>query len=163
MTTLHLRKDRRTLILDGTGTPASMTTNRPLRRGTLTVAGTDFAIQADGPRRWGCTVGPAERPLLHLGRDRTTGIPAASSASPEENASWRIRRGWHGYRGILTRGADRIEVLVPRFRGRSAEVTVTGSWPDLPLLALAACFAVLSRRRGDTYFAMVIAASTHGH
>ncbi|MEU0132167.1 MULTISPECIES: hypothetical protein [unclassified Streptomyces] len=157
-TTLTLDKRDGAFVLDGVGTPkASLEFGRGMRTGTITVAGKQLPVASSGKVRETVTVG-AGTPVVRLSPDTSyVGNPAAT-------AEWSFSRGFRdGYHATLTRGKHRLDFALPRMKGKSVEVTVTGSWDDLELVALTGCFALLASRRGDAYRTITVVGAIGPH
>ncbi|MGA8114253.1 MAG: hypothetical protein WCA46_11370 [Actinocatenispora sp.] len=154
-TTMKLRKHGGALVLDGPGTAASLTTDRVMRRGTITVNGAALPVEVNDRWRSGVTVGGGS-PVLRLD-PRQAYVPGGA-----EPVSWEVSRGLRGYGAAVSRAHDRIELWLPRFHGKSVRVSVTGNWAHLELVALAACFGLLARRRGDSLQAVAVSGAI-GH
>jgi hypothetical protein len=64
--------------------------------------------------------------------------------------------------GELVRDGHRLAVRLPGRLGGPIRVDVTGDWAELELVALTACFALMSRRRQRTLIMMAVVSSA-GH
>jgi len=161
MEELTLRHGSGGLVIRGLGEPtAVLHPSASMRRGKIKTSAGTLPIEVNDPWRSGATLtGTGGRPILRLD-------PRASSLpDSRQPAQWQVRRGWGGYSATLSRGGDRIELRLPRLHGKGVQLQVTGRWgTQLELILLAACFALLARRRGDTFRAMaVVGATGHGH
>ncbi|WP_329168047.1 hypothetical protein OG709_28300 [Streptomyces sp. NBC_01267] len=155
--TLTLTKSHGSYVLEGTAGDASLETGKSMRRGEITVSGRTLPVEVNNPRRTGITVGGSS-PVLRLDHQDSF-LPGSGKA-----VQWELSRSFRGYRAAVVSGGDRIDLWLPKFHGKSVEVKVDGDWDQLELVALSACFAVLSRRRGDAFRAMAVAGATgHGH
>ncbi|WLQ38503.1 hypothetical protein P8A18_33860 (plasmid) [Streptomyces castrisilvae] len=150
-TALSLHKKGGAFVLDGVkGSSATLTFERGMRKGTVTVGGRALPIAATGRGRTRVTA--AEPAILCLDGQ---GAFVPGGGAPVE---WRTSKPHRGhYRATLVRGSDEIDFSLSRSDGKSVQIAVTGQWDELELLALAGSFALLSRRRGDTYRKIAIA------
>lgn len=157
-TTLRLRKRGGAHVLDGIASPtATLTFGRGMRTGTITVDGKALPIEVDSPMRSGVVLG-GSAPVLRLAPHEPY-LPGRSGT-----VRWQLTRAFRsGYRATLVRGGDRMEFSLPRFQGKSVEVTVDGDWDELELIALAGCFALLSCRRGDSLRAAAVVGAIGPH
>ncbi|OEV09273.1 hypothetical protein [Streptomyces nanshensis] len=154
MTTTRLTKRGRAFALEGIGDAATLETGGSMRRGKITVNGDTLPVEVNHPRRLGITVGDGKDPIMRLTPGQSQ-VPGST-----QPAHWDVSRSFRGYRAVLTRGEARIEFSLPKLRGKSVDVSVTGEWAYLELVALAACFALLARRRGDTLRAVAVATAS---
>ncbi|MFD7863031.1 hypothetical protein [Streptomyces sp. NPDC057682] len=160
-TELRLRKKGGAFVVDGLGKPTgTLKFDRGMRTGTVTVGGRALPIAATGRRRTRVTA--ADPAILCLDGG---GAFVPGGGAPVE---WRMSPPGKGpYRATLVRGSDTIDFSLAKSDGKSVRIDVTGTWDDLELLALAGSFALLSRRRGDTYlkmaFVAVISGGQHTH
>lgn len=155
--TLKLHKRRGRYVLDGLGTTATATLRARggMRHGEVSTPAGALPISVNDFFRTGATLGPGHAALIRLDGNSAYvgGTPVRWSSGPT------FRR----YYGTVSRGADRITVSQPAFVGRPIRVEVVGDWPQLELVVLTACFAVMSRRRGDKLRQIaVIGATGHG-
>lgn len=155
-TTMTLTKRDGALYLEGSDGTASLEPGTTMRRGKIVLDGKTLPIEVNNPLRTGITVG-GDQPVLRL--DPQDGFVPGSSAPTQ----WQVSREKGRYSGTLTRGGDRIDLSVQRFHGKSVEVSVTGDWEQLELVALSACFALLARRRGDALRGAAVASASAGH
>lgn len=152
MSTTTLTKRGGVLVLEGMG-DASLDTGGGMTRGKITVNGEKLPVHVTDRRRLGVQVEGGKAPLVRLDPGGESLVPG--SARP---ATWDVSRTKRTYHATLTRGGDRIEFSLGR--GKAVEVSVTGNWEQLELVALAGCFSLLSRKRGDKFRAAVIATAT---
>ncbi|MFG2676344.1 hypothetical protein ACPXCP_34725 [Streptomyces sp. DT20] len=160
-TSLSLHKQGGTFVIDGLGSPtAALEFDRGMRTGTVTSGGRALPIAATGRLRTRVTAG--EPAILCL--DGPEAFVPGGGAPVE----WRTSKPHRGrYHATLVRGSDLIDFSLAKSDGKSVRIEVSGSWDQLELIALAGSFALLSRRRGDTYlkvaFVSVISGGQHTH
>ncbi|WP_285563863.1 hypothetical protein [Streptomyces sp. RTGN2] len=156
-TALTLRKTGGTFVIDGLESPSgTLRFNRGMRTGTVTADGHALPIAATGRLRTRVTAG--EDAILCLDGQ---GAFVPGNGAPVEWRTSPPRRG--RYHATLVRGSDLIDFSLARSAGKSVRISVSGHWDELELIALAGSFALLSRRRGDTYLKMAIAGIVGGH
>jgi hypothetical protein len=139
-----MRKRHGRYVLDGLGTAsATLRTRGGMRRGTVALAGGTAALPVTVNDFWcsGVTLGPPDAAIVRLAPGR-----AFAPGGPVE---WRMERTFRGHVATVGRGTDRISVRQAAFFGARIEIEVIGDWARLDLVALSACFAVMSRRRGQ--------------
>ncbi|WP_328891824.1 hypothetical protein [Streptomyces sp. NBC_00316] len=150
-TALSVHKQGDTYVVDGLGSPSgALKFGRGMRTGTVTMGGRALPIAATGRLRTRVTAG--EDAILCLDGQ---GAFVPGSGAPVEWRTSRPRRG--RYHAALVRGSDLIDFSLARSDGKSVQISVDGHWDQLELIALAGSFALLSRRRGDTYLKMAFA------
>ncbi|MGK5741162.1 hypothetical protein [Micromonospora sp. URMC 103] len=147
MTTLTVRKRGGTFVLDGAGgASARLRTGWTWRRGEIDTGGGVWHVEPTDPR-----IGVAAR----ASHGAAVLLDPRRSELPGPGGEVRWRPGRH--HGELVRDGKRLTVrLSARPRG-PIRVDVTGSWADLELVALTACFALMTRRRRRTIMAMTVA------
>ena len=120
-----------------------------MRRGSIEVGSEQWTVEVTDRHRIGVIAKAGSAPVVRL-HPQQTHVPG-----PGGPVHWApSRRG-----GVLTRGANRLTV---QQSARSVRVEVTGSWASLELVALTACFAVMSRSRRRTLMIIAIVGAT-GH
>lgn len=153
MTTTKVTKRSGAYVFDAdAGTQASLRTGLTKRHGTITVGGEKLEAKINDHRRTGVTVERGGTAVMRLD-------PEGSFLPGGEPAGWQVLRGLGGYSATLTGGSGRIEFQLSRY-GKTVELSADGSWPQFELVALTACFALLTRRRSDN---ARTAAVTGGH
>jgi hypothetical protein len=131
---------------------ASMRVGWALRRGQIAIEQDTTSVRRHVRGR--VIAGEGDHPLVCLS-------PAASVVpGPELDASWVITRSLRAYTGTLTRGANRMVIILPALSGGLA-IELTGDWERRELVVLTACFALLARRRRDIAI-MTAVNSSHG-
>ncbi|RAG81940.1 hypothetical protein DN069_30180 [Streptacidiphilus pinicola] len=144
---LNLRKHGTLFVLDDSPSAASVRPHRRMRQAQITVDGRTVEATVSGHQPVGVEVAG----LLRLD---PSGTHLPGGGGP---VTWTMERHRGAYRGSVVRGADRIELRLTRRGGKHVEITPSGVWPDLELVALAASLVLLSRRRHDRLRAMAIA------
>lgn len=153
--TLSLSKRHGTLILDGPGGAATLRTGWGMRRGTITTPAGSWSVELNDFCRSGVTARQGGIVAVLLS---PAGVQLPDGGAP---AHWSIRRNLRGYRATLSRGPDRISVVQSGLPGARPRIAVVGGWGEL--VVLTACFAVMSRRRGDNLRTLaVVGAIGHG-
>ncbi|NED93273.1 hypothetical protein G3I76_76205 [Streptomyces sp. SID11233] len=150
-TSLSLRRQGATFVIEGLNSPTgTLKFERGMRKGTVTTDGRAVPIAATGRLRTRVTAG--EPTILCL--DGPEAFVPGGGAPVE----WRASKPHRGrYHATLVRGSDLIEFSLAKSDGKSVRIEVGGSWDQLELIALAGSFALLSRRRGDTYLKLALA------
>jgi hypothetical protein len=153
MITLMLRKHDGAFVLDAAGDPASLRTGWTRWRGEIRTPGGVWLVAPTDRRRLGVVAhaehGPAVR--LHPNQSHVPG--------PGGPARWLIGR----HHGELVRDQSRLHIQLPAWPGGPIRVDVTGAWTELGLVALTACFAVMTRRRHRTLTIIaIVGAIGHG-
>ncbi|MFC4147282.1 hypothetical protein ACFO0M_13590 [Micromonospora mangrovi] len=135
---------------------AALRAHWSMRGGEIETAEGRFPIWTDRGYQ-SVTVGPREAPLVVLdGR----GARIAGLSAP---ARWELRGDRRRYDAVLSAGGSRIEVHQSARMGADVRAEVTGAWPRPELVVLAACFGVMSVRRGHNLRALaVVGAISHG-
>ncbi|MEE6262660.1 hypothetical protein [Plantactinospora sonchi] len=149
--TLTVRKRRGAYVL--AGHPSALRTGVSMWRGEISTAAGSFEVTSTDRHRLGAVARVAGRPVvqLHPGESRVPGPGGPAHWSPGRCS------------GVLTRGANRIGVSQAGWPGAPVRVEVTGTWAELDLVVLSACFAVLSRRRRRTFTIMAIVGAIGHH
>ncbi|GIG88655.1 hypothetical protein [Plantactinospora endophytica] len=148
MTALRLRRKAGAYHLEGYS--ATLRTGGSMRRGEIRTGAGGFQLDVTDARRCGVVARIGGRPVLRLHPD------GCQLPGPGGPARWSPSRGG----GVLVREGGRIEVHQAGRPGAPVRVEVTGSWPELELVALAACFATLSRRRRRILLTVAILGAT---
>jgi hypothetical protein len=155
--TLELRKHGAVFVLDGSPSAAALRPRRGMRSAEITV---------DGRTVDGRTVEVAVTDHRPCGVATTDGLlrldPRGGRTPTGGPVLWSIERDRGVHVGSVVRGADRIELRLPRMCGRQVEISATGLWPDLELIALAGSFALIAWRRNARVRAMAVAGAI-GH
>ncbi|WP_152628206.1 hypothetical protein [Streptacidiphilus neutrinimicus] len=151
--TLNLRRRGAVFVLDDSAAAASLRPGRRMRSAEICVDGRTVEVRVNDHRPSGVSIDG----LLRLD-------PRGSRVAPEgEPVGWTMGRERGCYAASVVRGEDRIDLRLPRRGGPRVEIVLTGTWPDLELVALAASFALLARRRAARLRAMAVAgAMGHG-
>ncbi|WP_152648623.1 hypothetical protein [Streptacidiphilus anmyonensis] len=159
---LSLRRRGAVFVLDGSPSAASLRTGRRMRSAEITVDGRTVEVHVDDHRHWTCPGGVTVDGVLRLAAPDDD--PRGSRIAPDgEPVGWVMGRERGCFTASVVRGGARIDLRLPRRGGPQVEIVPTGSWPDLELVALAAAFALLARRRAERLRAMAIAgAMGHG-
>jgi hypothetical protein len=147
MTTLTMRKMRGVYVLNGHD--AQLQTGWTMRRGEIRVDGRVWTVTPTDRHRIGVCAHAEHGVAVRLD-PRQSHVPG-----PGGPVRWEAGRN----RAVLARDGNRISVRTGR---RSARIEVTGSWPELELVALTACFALMTRRRLRTLTIIAIVGAT-GH
>ncbi|GIF46363.1 hypothetical protein DFJ67_4980 [Asanoa ferruginea] len=147
---LSLRKRRGAWVLDGSH--SALRTGVSMRRGEISTDWGRWQVDITDFHRTGVVARAGERPVVRL-HPNGTQVPG-----PGEPAQWRLSR----HSGELIRGQSRIVVHPAGYFTSRLQVEVTGPWANLDLVALTACFAILTRRRKRTFTIMAIAGATGG-
>ncbi|MEV4656600.1 hypothetical protein [Micromonospora sp. NPDC049301] len=155
MTALTVRKQDGVFVLDsGAGPRASLrTTGWTWRCGEIRTGAGLWTVEPTDRRRIGVTARAEHGGAVRLDPSRSH-VPG-----PGGVARWAPgRRG-----GELVRDGHRLAVRLPGRPGRPIHVDVTGEWAELDLVALTACFALLTRRRRRILIMMaVVSTASHG-
>ncbi|MFI6346682.1 hypothetical protein [Streptomyces sp. NPDC050560] len=152
-TTYSMRHEHGNIFLDGPSTSAVLRTGTlRLKRAEIEAGGGSLPIEITDRRRREARAGTEKKPVLQLS-------PKDSFVPGKGRVRWEVKMRFKGYRGVVSQGADRIEVFLPRF-GRTPECTVVGHWDQVETVTLAACFVLMNRRRRDG--AIAAAASSGG-
>ncbi|WP_406067747.1 hypothetical protein [Micromonospora sp. NBC_01638] len=148
MTALTIRKQDGAFVLDsGAGPRASLrTTGWTWRCGEIRTDAGLWTVEPTDHRRIGATAQAEHGAAVRLD-PRRSHVPG-----PGGVARWAPgRRG-----GELVRDGHRLAVHLPGRPGGPIRVDVTGEWVEVELVALTACFALLSRRRQRTLIMMAV-------
>ncbi|MEO3922340.1 hypothetical protein ABGB07_00440 [Micromonosporaceae bacterium B7E4] len=137
-------------VLDGHA--GALRTGVSMRCGEIRTGGGSYQLDVTDFHRCGVVARVGQRPVVRLHPD---GCQVPGPGGP---ARWSPHRGG----GVLVRDGGRIEVRQAGRPGAPVRVEVTGPWPELELVALTACFAVLTRRRKRILTIMAIVGAT-GH
>jgi hypothetical protein len=149
---MNLRKRGAVFILDDSPSAASLRPGRRMRSGEITADGRTVVVRVNDHRPSGVVVDG----LLRLD-------PRGSHIAPgSEPVAWSMGRERGCFAASVLRGADRIDLRLARRGGTHVEIVPSGTWPDLELVALAASFALLARRRTARLTAMAVAGAI-GH
>lgn len=98
-----------------------------------------WAIRRHGWRQ--VTVGDPASPLVRL----SPGSAMVPGPGPQPN--WNVRRRRRGWQARLQRSDAAIDLRLAAPGARHCDVQITGDWPQVDLLTLTCCFAMLLRRR----------------
>jgi hypothetical protein len=132
---------------------ASLRVGWPVRRGEISIEQDSWPVRR---HVWGqITAGKGDEPHVRLSR------AASVVPGPELDARWVITRSRRAYQGTLTRESERIVIHLPALSGCRFAIELTGDWERRDLVVLAACFALLARRRRDIA-TMIAVSGSHG-
>ncbi|GAB3959734.1 hypothetical protein [Micromonospora vulcania] len=153
MTTLTVRKQDGAFVLDsGAGPRASLRTGWTWRCGEIRTGAGLWTVEPTDRRRIGFAAQAEHGAAVRLD-PRRSHVPG-----PGGVAHWAFgRRG-----GELTRDGHRLAVRLSGRLGGPVRVEVTGEWAEVELVALTACFALMSRRRRQTLIMMAVIGSANG-
>ncbi|MGW3605110.1 hypothetical protein [Micromonospora sp. NPDC005161] len=147
MTALTVRKQDGAFVLDsGAGPRASLRTGWTWRCGEIRTDVGLWTVEPTDRRRIGVTAKAEHGAAVRLDPSRSH-VPGPGGA-----ARW--ASGPCG--GELVRDGHRLEVRLPGRPGGPIRVDVTGEWAEVELVALTACFALMSRRRQRTLIMMAV-------
>ncbi|SCF04711.1 hypothetical protein GA0070607_4839 [Micromonospora coriariae] len=151
MTALTVRKQNGAFVLDsGAGPRASLrTTGWTWRCGEIRTDAGLWTVAPTDRRRIGVTAQTEHGVAVRLD-PRRSHVPGPGGVT-----RWAPGRGG----GELVRDGNRLAVLLSRRAGGPIRVDVTGEWADVELVALTACFALMSRRRRRTMIMMMAISS----
>ncbi|PWR10832.1 hypothetical protein DKT68_08155 [Micromonospora acroterricola] len=147
MTTLTVRKQDGAYVLDSAAGPrASLRTGWTWRRAEIRTGTGLWTVAPTDRRRIGFTAQAEHGAAVRLD-PRQSHVPG-----PGGVARWAPgRRG-----GELVRDGHRLAVRLPGRPGGPIRVDVSGEWAEVDLVALTACFALMSRRRRRTLIMMAV-------
>lgn len=151
MTALTVRKQDGAFVLDSAA-PAWLRTGWTWRCGEIRTGTGLWTVEPTGRRRIGFAArgehGVAVR--LDPGRSHVPGPGGVTRWTP-------------GHRGgELVRDGNRLAVRLAGRTGGPIHVDVTGAWAEVELVALTACFALMSRRRRRTLIMMAAVSGGSG-
>ena len=148
MTALTVRKQHGAFVLDsGAGPRASLrTTGWTWRCGEIRTDAGLWTVEPTDRRRIGVTARAEHGAAVRLDPSR--------SHVPGPGGVTRWAPGRCG--GELVRDGHLLAVRLPGRAGGPIRVDVTGEWAELDLVALTACFALLTRRRQRTLVMMAV-------
>ncbi|RLP91311.1 hypothetical protein [Micromonospora sp. CV4] len=153
MTTLTVRKQDGAFVLDSAAGPRAW-----LRTGWTWRC----AEIRTGTGLW--TVGPTDRRRIAVTARAEHGVAVRldprGSHVPGPGGMVRWAPGHRG--GELVRDEHRLAVRLPGRPGGAIRVDVTGEWAEVELVALTACFALMSRRRQRTLIMMAVIGGAGG-
>lgn len=98
-----------------------------------------WAIRRRGWRH--VTVGDTASPLVRLS-PRSAMVPG-----PGPQPNWNVSRRRRAWQARLQRSEAAIDLRLAAPGARHCDVQITGDWPQVDLLTLTCCFAMLLRRR----------------
>lgn len=150
-TRMTVRKHAGAYVLDGRS--ATLRTRVSMRHGEIRTGAGTYAVDPTDFHRFGVVARAGQRPVVRL-HPQSSQVPG-SGGTPH----WQLGR----CSGVLTRDAGRIAVRQSGWPGAPVRVEVSGSWVELDLVVLTACFAVMTRRRQRTFTIMaIVGAIGHG-
>ncbi len=131
---------------------ARLSTGWTWRRGQIHRAGRVWTVSPTDPHRTGVTLltGSGEAIRLH---PRDSHVPGSGG-----QARWLPGRRT----GRLSRDGQQLTLRLPAFGRGPVHLDVTGTWPELDLVALTAVFALMTRRRLLALRIIAVAGAT-GH
>ncbi|WP_328415306.1 hypothetical protein OG470_22915 [Micromonospora sp. NBC_00389] len=147
MTALTIRKQDGAFVLDSDAGPrASLRTGWTWRCGEIRTGAGLWTVEPTDRRRIGVTA-QAER-------GAAVRLDPHQSHVPGPGGVTRWVPGRCG--GELVRDGHWLAVRLPGRPGGPIRVDVTGEWAEVELVALTACFALMSRRRQRTLIMMAV-------
>jgi hypothetical protein len=153
MTTWTVRKQDGAFVLDsGAGPHASLRTGWTWRCGEIRTGAGLWTVEPTDRRRIGATAHAEHGVPVRLD-PRRSHVPG-----PGGVARWAPGRCG----GELVRDGNRLAVRLGGRLGGPIHVDVTGVWAEVELVALTACFALMSRRRRRTLIMMAVVGSSGG-
>src|SRR4051812_42321913 len=121
MASFRLLKQGGDYVLEGAGTPATLSTGFSMRRGTVRAGDRSLPIETNNPWRSGVTLGDLAAPPLRLDPSQSW-VPGEAGPRP---VRWETGRSRGGYSGTLTGDAGVIDLSLSKRRSATPEITVT--------------------------------------